>query len=92
MKKWIVIALLACMLCGLLAGCTEDVSAEGAYQIVLDELGDAAKYVTDYHIHEGTYEDEPCFNVFVTVNGLSFQYVVSQSGKILNIGLSEHSH
>ncbi len=92
MKKWIAILLLAGVLCGMLAGCTENLSAEGAYQVVLEDLGAAAEMAANPHIHEGTYNDKPCFNIFVEVNGVSLQYIVSPSGKILHKGPGEHSH
>lgn len=93
MKKWIALLLLACLLCGMLAGCGKKVTAEEAYQIVLDDLGETlAETAEDPHIHESTYEGKPCFNIFVTVNGLSMQYIVSENGKILHKGAGEHSH
>ena len=41
---------------------------------------------------EGTFENKPCFNIFVTVNGMSMQYIISENGKILHKGAGEHSH
>ena len=93
MKKWIAILLLVGTLCGLLAGCgKEEITAEAAYQVVLEDLGVLANQATSPHIHEGTYENKPCYNIYVTVNGLSLQYVVSKTGKILYEGIGEHSH
>jgi len=92
MKKWIALLLLAAILCGMLAGCGKKITAEEAYQIVLDDLGAAASLAESPHVHEATYEDKPCFNIFVTVDGLSLQYIVSESGKILHKGPGEHSH
>ena len=92
MKKWIAMLLLATILCGMLAGCGKKITAEEAYQIVLDDLGAAASLAESPHVHEATYEDKPCFNIFVTVDGLSLQYIVSESGKILHKGPGEHSH
>jgi len=92
MKKWIALLLLAAILCGMLAGCGKKITAEEAYQIVLDDLGAAASLAESPHVHEATYEDKPCFNIFVTVDGLSLQYIVSEGGKILHKGPGEHSH
>lgn len=92
MKKWIAMLLLATILCGMLAGCGKKITAEEAYQIVLDDLGAAATLTESPHIHEATYEDKPCFNIFVTVDGLSLQYIISENGKILHKGAGEHSH
>ena len=92
MKKWIAILLLIGIVGGLLAGCKKNITAEEAYQIVLEDMGVLAESAESPHIHEGTYEDKPCFNIFVTANGQSLQYIVSLTGKILYKGLGEHSH
>ena len=92
MKKWIAILLLVGILCGLLAGCGKKVTAEEAWQIVLEDLGATADLAANPHIHEATFEDKPCFNIFVEVNGVPLQYIVSQNGKILHKGPGEHSH
>ncbi len=94
MKKWIAILLLAGILCGLLAGCKKNITAEEAYQIVLKDMGVLAEKAEAPHIHESTYEDKPCYNIFITVaNGETLQYVVSTTGKILYKGIGEeHSH
>lgn len=92
MKKWIAMLLLAALLCSVLAGCKAKITAEEAYQIVLDDLGVAAALAETPHIHDATYENKPCFNIFVTVNGISLNYIVSQTGKILHKGPGEHSH
>ena len=93
MKKWIALAVLACLLCSMLAGCGKKITAEEAYQIVLDDLGETlAATAESPHIHTDTFEDKPCFNIFVTVNGMSMQYMISETGKILHKGAGEHSH
>ena len=92
MKKWIAMLLLATILCGMLAGCGKKVTAEEAWKIVVEDLGAAAEMAEAPHIHEATHEDKPCFNIFVTVNGVSLQYIVSENGKILHKGPGQHSH
>lgn len=93
MKKWITMLLLVGILCGMLAGCRKEITAEEAYRIVLEDMGVLAEKTESPHIHEGTYQDKPCFNIFVTVNGETLQYVVSTNGKILYKGIGEeHSH
>ena len=92
MKKWIALLLLAAILCGMLAGCGKKITADEAYQIVLEDLGAAASLAESPHVHEATYEDKPCFNIFVTVDGMTLQYIISESGKILHKGPGEHSH
>ena len=94
MKRVIALLLMACLLCGLFAGCGKKITGEEAYQIVLEDLGETlAETAETPHIHEATYEGKPCFNIFVTVNGMSMQYIISQNGKILHKGAGEeHSH
>lgn len=92
MKKWIAMLLLAALLCSVLAGCKAKITEDEAYQIVLDDLGASAALAETPHIHTGTYENKPCYNIFVTVNGISLNYIVSETGKILYKGAGEHSH
>ena len=92
-KKWIAIFLLVGILCGMLAGCKKNITADEAYQIVLKDTGVLAENAEAPHIHEGTYEDKPCYNIFISANGQSLQYAVSTTGKILYKGIGEaHSH
>lgn len=93
MKKWIALLLMACLLCGMLSACGKKITSEEAYQIVLEDLGETlAATAESPHIHTATYENKPCFNIFVTVNGMSMQYIISETGKILHKGPGEHSH
>ena len=92
MKKWIAILLLVGIVCGLMAGCKKNITAEEAYQIALEDMGVLAENAESPHIHEGTYGEKPCYNIYVTANGVSFQYILSMSGKILYKGFGEHSH
>ena len=99
MKKVIALLLAACLLCGLLAACggKKEITAEEAYQVVLEDLketyGEAiADTAESPHIHESTYEGKACYNIFVTVSGMSLQYVISRTGDVLYTGAGEHSH
>ncbi len=92
MKKWIALLLLVCIVGGMLAGCGKKVTADEAWQIVQKDLGAAAEMAANPHVHEATFEDKPCFNIFVEVNGVPLQYIVSENGKILHKGPGEHSH
>lgn len=94
MKKWIALFLVACLLCGVLSGCGKKIAQEEAYAIVLEDLEkNTSAAVDSVHVHEGTYGDTPCFNVYVTVSGVSLHYAVSMTGKILYKGTGEaHSH
>ena len=91
-KKIIAMLLLACLLCSMLAGCKSKITAEEALQIVMDDLGDAAALASSTHVHNGTHDGKPCFNIYVTVDGLPMAYIVSETGKILSKGPGSHSH
>ncbi len=91
-KKWIALLLLACVLCGVLSGCKQKITAQEAAQIVLAELGEDVQPDQAPHVHQATYRNEPCFNVFVTVDQQSFVYIVSDTGDILLSGPSDHQH
>ena len=93
MKKTIALFLIVCLVGTLFCACGgKKITAQEAYAIVLEDLGPVGEKVTSNHIHEGTYEGKPCFNIFITVDGQDFTYVVSQTGKILYKGLGGHSH
>ena len=92
MKKWIAMLLLAALLCSMLAGCGKTITADEAYQIVLKDLGPSATLAEAPHIHEATYDNQPCFNIYITVSGVSLNYVISETGKILHKGPGEHAH
>ena len=92
MKKWIAMLLLVALMCSMLVGCKAKITAEEAYQIVLEDLGASAALAESPHVHNATYENKPCFNIFVTVDGLSLNYIISETGKILYKGAGEHSH
>ena len=68
------------------------ITSDQALKIVLKDLGVTEDQVGSPHIHEGTYKDQPCYNIYVTVNGESLTYVVSKTGKILYKGEGSHSH
>lgn len=94
MIKRIISLLLALVLAtGILAGCGDStISTEKAQKIVLKDLGVDADEVT-MHMHIGTYEDMPCYSIYVTVNGENLEYSISSTdGTILNIAHSDHSH
>jgi len=93
-KKLIAALLLVCVLCSVLTACKkEKITGEQALQVVLKDMKLNENQVSNVHIHEGTYEDKPCFNIYVDANGVSLLYVVSDVGKILTKGPSAgHSH
>lgn len=94
MKKWIALLLVVCIVGGVFAGCKGRISEKEAYQVVLDDLGEAAAAkAEDPHIHTASYDNQPCYNIYVTVDGVSWNYVISKTGEIIfkTIG-SEHAH
>ena len=91
----IVLALVVvlCLVGVLLLTCgKESITSDEAVQIVLDDLGLTSDQVETPHVHEGTYENQSCYNVYITANGKSLTYVVSKSGEILHKGEGSHSH
>lgn len=85
---------LVCMLALLLAACGGDgkVTAEKAERIVLDELGMSAGQANP-HVHVGEHEGKPCYSVYVTVDGVTWEYLVDgATGEILESRKSSHSH
>lgn len=100
MKKWFALLLSACLLCGMLAACQGkkvEITQDEAIQKVLKDIEETygeeiAATVGQPHIHLGTYEGKPCFNIYITVSNMSLQYVISMTGDILHAGAGEHSH
>ena len=79
----------------LLATCQNNdgsITSNEAFEIVLADLGLTSQEADSPHIHEGTYEGQSCYNIYVTANGESLTYVVSTTGEILHKGEGEHSH
>ena len=95
-KTTILILALVCVVClvsVLLLTCNNGViSSDKALEIVCEDLELTEQELGSPHIHEGTYENQPCYNVYVTVNGKSLTYIVSTKGEILHKGEGSHSH
>ena len=94
MKRLFAVVLLACMLCIAMCACQpkENITEEQAVEVVMEDLGVLVSNVSDTHVHESTYNNKPCYNVYVTVGGVPMTYVVSMDGKILHHGTGGHSH
>ena len=88
----LVLVCIACLVGVILLTSNGGISSDEAYEIVLKDLGMTAKDLDSPHIHEGTYQNQPCYNIYVTVNGESLTYVVSTEGEILHKGEGSHSH
>lgn len=91
--RLIAIAVLACMLLGLLAACgSGEITPEKAQKIVLKDLGVSANKA-EMHVHTGEFEGKPCYSVYATVDGHTWQYLVDyNTGEILSKTESDHSH
>ena len=100
MKKIIALILAVCAVLVLFAACDssdknpvcEPITTADAVQIVLDDLdmdiGEAKP-----HVHEGNFQDNECYYVYVPVDGENMSYAVHKiTGQILNIAKSDHSH
>lgn len=93
LKKITALILALCLLGITLCACgAKTVSSEEAWQIVLEDLGDRAENAAEPHIHEGTYKNKPCYNIFVTVENEPLVYIVTEKGKIVHRGIGAHSH
>ena len=94
MKRFLSLILTVCMVCCLFGACAAkpDLTSQEAYQVVLDSLGDKADTAKDPHIHSGEYRGIPCYNIYVTVDGVSMLYVLSKTGDILHSAQASHSH
>ena len=95
-KSAVITAVIVCAVCilGIILLAQEDkeITQNEAYEIVLKDLGLKSEQVGSPHIHEGTYKNQSCYNIYVTVDGKSLTYVVSTKGEILYKGEGGHSH
>ena len=89
----IVLVCIVCLVAVILLTCNNGViTSDEAFEVVLNDLGITEQDAGTPHIHEDTYENKPCYNVYVTVNGESLSYVVSTTGEILHKGEGGHTH
>ena len=89
----IVLACVLCLVAVIVLTCNNGViTSDKAFEVVLNDLGITESQAGSPHIHEGTYENKPCYNVYVTVDGKSLSYVISTKGEILHKGEGSHSH
>ena len=92
-KKLIAYLLLFCIFACMLSGCSKKITAQEAANIVIESLDEGAQVSGATHVHDSNYAGKACFNVFITVDGESFLYIVSDTGEILAHGPSDaHSH
>lgn len=93
-KRLFALLAVVCILCGMLCACQpkKEITSEEAVQIVMNDLGDKAENAGEPHVHSGTFENVACYDIYVTVDGLPFVYVISTEGEILHKGFGNHSH
>ena len=97
LKKSIAVLLLVAILGGMLVACDEQaqgITSEKAVEIALADMGVSSDEVDSVHVHEGVYDKQVCYNVYITADGESLTYVVNKlNGDILNIQEgAAHSH
>lgn len=98
MKKFTSVLLIICAMLALLAACDDQqperlpITTADAVQIVLDDL-DMDINEANPHVHEGNFEGNQVYYVYVTVDGENMAYAIDiYLGDILNIAKSDHSH
>lgn len=94
-KRLILTFVAVCLICCTLVACGEPaITAQEAYQVVLNDLGDSAANAQSPHVHEGEYNGKDCYTIYITVGEENLVYSVSFSGEILNKahGSSGHAH
>ena len=97
LKKSIAVFLLMAILGGMLVACNEQaegITDDKAVEIALADLGISSDEVDSVHVHEGVYNKQVCYNVYITAGGESLTYVVNKlNGDILDIQEgTAHSH
>ena len=93
-KRIICLLVLVCMVCGLMCACNKqkEITADEAISVVLESLGDKAQNAKNPHAHTATYKNEPCYNVYITISGEDWTYIVSAGGEIIAKAPGGHSH
>lgn len=91
-KRIIALALALCLVCAVFVGCAKNLTANEAFQVVLDDMGISANQAGHPHIHEGMFETTPCYNIYVTVGETNWYYIVTTKGEIVNVAEMEEGH
>lgn len=95
LRKVTAAAALLCLLAALLCGCTrqEPITQQAAVESVLEYLEVSVEEVGSFHLHEGSYDGKDCYNVYLTYNGHTHNYVVDKhTGEVLAVLDGAHSH
>ncbi len=93
-KRLFGILILVCLIGSILCACgaKKEITSEEAVAVMLEDLGGNAQNISGIHTHTGTYENEKCYNIYVTRDNEQWVYVISAYGKILYKGPGGHSH
>lgn len=94
-KRILAFALLAVLLCGMLAGCKKNdlISADEAKAIALKDMGITEQQAKSVDIHPAVGDGEPLFSIYINYNGKNMEYVINAlTGEIISKGESSHTH
>ena len=98
LKRLTAILLLCALVLALATACggkSSIITTEQAQKIALEAAGVSDEDAAQVHVHVGSYEDTPCFDVFVTVGSVTYEYMIdAKTGEVLYSGESDggHSH
>lgn len=94
LKRSTAILLLIIMVAGMFTACQPSITSEEAIQVALADMKADEADVESVHVHEGTYQNQACYNVYITVDGTSMTYVIAfHGGEILaKMEGAGHSH
>lgn len=97
LKRTVAIFLLVILVGGLVTACgpeKEPISQAEAVNIAMKDMGIDNSDSPNIHVHEGTYKNQACFNVYITVGDVSKTYVISvNGGEIMGVmNGAGHSH
>ena len=96
-KRSIALLLMVVVVFGLLVACQEKseyITEAQATDIALKAMGITKSQASSIHVHVGTHDNQPCYNVYVTQGSTSKTVVVSCiTGEILTVtDGGGHSH
>ena len=93
-KRLIRMLALVCLVCIFMCACDskEEITADQAVSIMMEDLGAEAGSVGEPHIHTGTFDNKDVYNIYISVSGESWVYIISADGEIIAKAPAEHSH
>lgn len=95
-KRILVLFAAVCLLLTVTVACGQKkpkvITQDEAFAIIMEDIGKDAVISGDPHVHVGEYQQQVCYDFYLTVDGKSVSYVISTSGEILHKGNDSHSH